>query len=213
MSGVTRVHEALETRDLSKVQGLDNQFGDLLKKEPTIATDLVTAVNNFEQLAVGKLALAAAKAGNELKKEVSLQGVVTLNPGGLQILVKGKVDLLFQGTSGNWVLVDYKAEQKPPGGSYRERLYNGQIQAYVWLIERTLGVKVSTAYLAYIHPYSDQVPITPNPKFFETQVNTVIPAIQVDPQRGLQAKPSYAANGPCGSCPYNKKDAGGPCEN
>jgi ATP-dependent helicase/nuclease subunit A len=209
----TRVHEALQIRDFSRDQGLDTPFGDLLKKEPTIASDLVTAVNNFERLAVGKSALAAAKRGNQLMREVGLQGVVTSGPGDLQILVKGKVDLLFQDTGGNWVLVDYKAEEKPPSGSYRERLYNGQIQAYVWLIEKTLGMKVNTAYLAYIHPYSDQVAVTPSPTFFETQVNTVIPAIQVDPQRGLQARPSYAVNGPCGSCPYNKRDAGGPCEN
>lgn len=209
----TLVHETLMTRDFAKVQTLDTEYNKLLNENLPRKTELVAAVSNFEHLVVGKSYVTAVKFGRQSKKELSFQSVVRVGSGNLSIPVDGKVDLLFQEVNSKWILVDYKAEEKPPAGSYRERLYAGQIQAYVWLIKKALGYDVQQAYLAYVHPYPDEVAITPDPNLFETQVNAVIPKLRIDPDRGLEAKPSYGPTGPCSSCPFNHQDAKGPCEN
>jgi ATP-dependent helicase/nuclease subunit A len=209
----TLVHKALQTRDFANVQTLDTDYNNFLNAKPSEKNELISAIANFERLGVGKSFIAALKLGKQFMKELSLQSVVRVTSGNLLIPVDGKADLLFQDANDKWTLVDYKTEEKPPAGSYRERLYAGQIQAYVWLIDKACGIKVERAYLAYVHPYSDEVAIPPNPTHFETQVGTLVPNLKIDPARGLEAKPSYDPTGPCNSCPFNDKYAGGPCEN
>lgn len=209
----TKVHDALRLRDFSTDPQYDIKFQDFLSRiVPSTRDALVSAVKNFEALPIGKAATAIASNGKDLLKEQTLSSTIFVGQGVPPILVNGKFDLLFEEDSAGWTLVDYKIEVEPPAGSFRDRLYRGQIHAYSWLISKVLGHGTNHAYLAYLHPYPSLVEIKPEPDWFIASATSALTSMSLDPGKGLQAKPSYGSNGSCSACPYSK-EVGGPCEN
>jgi CRISPR/Cas system-associated exonuclease Cas4 (RecB family) len=211
-----QIHEALRRWEFSLGIYSDQSLIDYMDQlERVLGTkaraEIAKALTNFSKLAVGKMAIDAARNNRELIKEKTLKALISWDASSPPILVQGRFDLLFQNQKGEWILVDFKAEEAPPQESFRARIYHRQIDAYAWLIANALGLKVSNAYLAYVHPNASEEELTPNEKKFEAQAKSSLSSLALDPKKGLKATPSYTPDGPCQSCPYNK-EVGGPCE-
>jgi ATP-dependent helicase/nuclease subunit A len=210
------IHEALRCWEFSLSIYSDQLLADYMKEvERVLGTkprdEIIKALKNFSNLTAGKMAIDAARNNRKIMKEQTLQALLSRDASSPPILVKGRLDLLFQNQKGEWILVDYKAEEAPPQGSFRPRIYHGQIDAYAWLISNALGLTVSKAYVAYVHPNAYEEELAPNEKQFESQAKSSLSSLALDSKKGLRATPSYARDGPCQSCPYNKQ-VGGPCE-
>ena len=211
-----QIHEALRRWEFSLGIHSDQLLIDYMNQlERTLGTkvraEIVKALTNFSKLTVGKMVINAARNNRTIMKEQTLQALISWDASSPPILVQGRFDLLFQNQKGEWILADFKAEEAPPQESFRARIYHGQIDAYAWLISNALGLKVSKAYLAYVHPNESEEELAPNEKQFEAQAKSSLSSLALDPKKGLKATSSYAPDGPCQSCPYNK-DVGGPCE-
>jgi ATP-dependent helicase/nuclease subunit A len=211
-----QIHEALRRWEFSLSIYSDQSLIDYMDQlERVLGTkvraEIVKALTNFSKLPVGKMAIDAARNNRTIMKEQPLQALISSNASSPPILVQGRFDLLFQNQKGEWILVDFKAEEAPPQKSFRDRIYQGQINAYSWLISNAIGLKVKKAYLAYIHPNGAEQELFPDETQFEKQVKSSLGSLSLDPQKGLKATPSYGPDGPCQSCPYNR-EVGGPCE-
>nr|NIO36360.1 hypothetical protein [Candidatus Bathyarchaeota archaeon] len=150
----------------------------------------------------------AAAQQRTIFPEHTLNSLLTsINP---PLLVEGRLDLLFNAGNEGWMLIDFKAEEEPVIGSYRDRIHKGQMDAYAWLVEKALGLKIQKAILAYIHPNTSQRQHTPNVKEFEALATSRLGSLSVD-SRGLEAKYSSGPKGTCSVCPFSG-NVGGPCD-
>ena len=209
------IHEALRRWEFSLgiyTDQLLKEYMDRLERDlgKKVRSEIAKTLENFSRLAVGKMAIAAARNNSTIKKEETLRALISFDASSPPILVQGRFDLLFQNQNGEWILVDFKAEEAPPQKSFRDRMYHRQVEAYAWLISNALGLKVSKAYLAYVHPNGTEQEFVPDEEQFEKHVKSSLSSLDLDPEKGLKATPSYGADGPCQSCPYNKE--WGPCE-
>lgn len=211
------IHEALRRWEFSLnidsdqlLQSFLDQKGRVLGTK--VRGEIVKALTNFSKLAVGKMVIDAALNNREIMKERTLRALISFDASSPPIQVDGRFDLLFQNQDGEWILVDFKAEEAPPPKSFRDRIYRRQMDAYAWLILNALGFKVDKAYLVYVHPDGTEQELVPDEHQFETQVKSSLSSLDLDLFKGLKAKPSYSKDGPCQSCPFNR-NVGGPCEN
>jgi CRISPR/Cas system-associated exonuclease Cas4 (RecB family) len=178
-------------------------------QRPEVRIELEKVLRHFSESHVGKLVAETAKKGGRFIPERSVEALLTaIQP---PLLVEGRFDLLFQLTNGDWILVDFKAEEEPSAGSYRDRIHRNQINAYAWLIERAIGIKVKSAFLAYVHPIASQREHTPDVYGFESNALRKLKSLLVEEEHGLEAIPSRGTKGICPVCPYGKS-VGGPCE-
>jgi len=204
------VHEAFEHRDYAKELDSDSRLLKYLDSQrPEVRIELEKVLRHFSELDVGKLVAETAKKGGCFIPERSVEALLTaIQP---PLLVEGRFDLLFQLTNGDWILVDFKAEEEPSVGSYRDRIHRNQINAYAWLIERAIGIKVKSTFLAYVHPIASQREHTPDVYGFESNAVRKLKSLLVEEEHGLEAIPSQGTKGICPVCPYSKS-VGGPCE-
>ena len=208
----TYIHEALRRWTFSidyksdpAVTNYIARFGKAAEKEFEIA------LQNFLSLPAGKAAIDATINSRQIKKEKTLSCLLNLSPKTPPVLVEGRVDLIFTDENGDLFLIDYKSEQKPESGTYIERIHNGQINSYVWLISKAMGVEVKKAYLLYIHPQAVEVEVQMDKSWFEEKAK-MLTTLTYDNETGLKATPSKGKEGVCTYCPYNRT-VGGPCEN
>ena len=206
------VHEAFRQWDFSQDIKSDalltnyiGRFGETAQKE------FEKALANFSNIPSGKMAINAAINGNIIEKELPLSAKLNIRPNVPDVLVEGRIDLLFMNESDEWIIVDYKTEEIPSRDSYRYRIHEGQINAYAWLISKTRGIKVNKAYIAYLHPNGQEQEIIPNDKWFEENAKLQLNDLTLDIEGGLKARPTRDPNGACLCCPYTKQ-VGGPCE-
>lgn len=208
----SEVHEAFRVWDPSLDPNADPSLKIHLNRHYKNVRDaIIVALQNFVALPIGKMVIDAAKNNRLPKKEQSLRSLLQAGASQNPIYVEGRFDLVFQDSAGQWILVDFKAEDEPPANSYRDRIHKAQMDAYAWLIQKTLKLKVNLAYLAYVHPFSKQREITPDGEHFEANSRRAIETLSLDPLKGLKATPSFGPNGPCPSCPYSDY-VGGPCD-
>lgn len=207
------VHEAFRRWDFSMDSSSDimltdyiSRFGEAAKKE------FDKALTNFSNLSSGKQAINAALNGKPIEKELDLTAQLTIQTNTPLIMVEGRVDLLFLNESDEWILVDFKTEEMPTVNSYRYRIYQGQINAYAWLILKSRGIHIKKAYLAYVHPFANEQEILPDETWLEKMATTELTTLVLEAEKGLKARPSKDPNGPCACCPYSNQ-VGGPCEN
>lgn len=151
------------------------------------------------------MAINAAINGNIIEKELPLSAKLNIRPNVPDVLVEGRIDLLFMNESDEWIIVDYKTEEIPSRDSYRYRIHEGQINAYAWLISKTRGIKVNKAYIAYLHPNGQEQEIIPNDKWFEENAKLQLNDLTLDIEGGLKARPTRDPNGACLCCPYTKQ--------
>lgn len=204
------VHEAFEHKDYAKEPDFDGRLLKYLDNQrPEVRIEVEKVLRHFSELHVGKLAAETAKKGGQIIPERSVEALLTaIQP---PLLVEGRFDLLFQSTNRDWILVDFKAEEEPSAGSYRDRIHRNQMNAYAWLIERAVGIKVKSAFLAYVHPIASQREHTPDTNGFESNALTKLKSLSIEEEHGLEAKPSQGPKGTCPVCPYSE-NVGGPCE-
>lgn len=207
------VHEAFRQWDFSLELLSDPLLTDFISRFGDSArAEFEKALTNFSALASGKMAIKAALNGRKLEKEIDLDAMLNIRPDMPPIMVEGRVDLLFLNEKNEWILVDFKTEDMPPTDSYRSRIHQGQLNAYAWLIAKSMGRHVKKAYLAYVHPFPLEQEMIPNENWLEETGKVELTSLTLDSERGLKAKPSKELNGPCASCPYSKQ-VRGLCEN
>ena len=66
--------------------------------------------------------------------------------GGEKIFVQGIIDLLFQNSAGDWILLDYKTDKNNSDEHFQSE-YREQIKFYVRAVETILKLKISKKYL------------------------------------------------------------------
>ncbi|MHA1882479.1 MAG: UvrD-helicase domain-containing protein [Candidatus Thorarchaeota archaeon] len=216
----TCVHELLEQRDFSTTTDQDPTIEGLL--DPSYKTKYTNrfgknlldkmreAVSNFDSSTIYQELHDCIENGRDYFKEFKVHAV--LEPDNMPgIPIDGRVDLLYEQPSGAKVAVDYKAEMKPPVGSYISRIHEMQLSAYAWLLEKHYGWSVAKCAVVYLYPQLEVFEFTPDPRFFENRLETALQNLIVDGKRGLTVKPSLGPNGTCTLCPY-AKSVGGPCE-
>jgi ATP-dependent helicase/nuclease subunit A len=204
------VHEALRLRDFSVSLGSDILLlNRLAERSNAIRSELELALRNFSELPVSQLVEQAAVKKREIIKEQTISEL--FQACAPPLLVEGRFDLLFRSVDGQWLLVDFKAEEQPENGSYRDRIHVAQIDGYAWLTKRALELTIAKAYIAYVHPHSSQRECTPDPRRFENTALQIVNSSDIDQANGLTARPSQTSKGPCSACPFSKK-VGGPCE-
>lgn len=204
-----RVHEVFASRDYSTRFDADKRVLDLLSQyQGKLRIELERALENFSKLPISKTLMDAATQQRTIFPERTLNSLLTsMNP---PLLVEGRLDLLFNAGNEGWLLIDFKAEEEPEIGSYRDRIHKGQMDAYAWLVEKALGLKIGKAFLAYIHPNASQREHTPNAEKFEAFATSKLGSLFVD-SRGLKAEYSSGPKGTCLVCPFSD-NVGGPCD-
>src|SRR5487761_546050 len=213
-----RIHGLMEKRSFGVSVEHDKEIDGLLKnvmalpRGDKIARELRIALSNFESLPLATDLRTAFQEGKQIFKEKEFSQMLAIT-GKPPLIVQGKFDLLYELPNEKFCLVDYKSEERAPRGSYRELVHRAQIHAYGWAIERALGVNVSRAVIAYVHPRADVDNVVPDPRSFEIQIKSALDHLMddFDSVKGLRATPSTGENGVCASCPYSA-NVGGPCE-
>ena len=204
-----KVHKAFSLRDFSKELASDSRTSSFLGQAMApVRRELEKALENFSTLPISQQVAEAAHQKRPIIHERKLRGLLrSVNP---PLLVDGRFDLLFYSNNGDWLLADFKAEREPEPNSYRDRVYQGQLDAYTWLIKEALGIKVEKAILAYVHPTASQREHTPSADRFDKLATSTLRALTTD-SYGLRAKPSAAPEGACAACPFSER-VGGPCQ-
>jgi len=65
---------------------------------------------------------------------------------GEKIFVQGIIDLLFQNSAGDWILLDYKTDKNNSDEHFQTE-YREQIKFYVNAVEMILNLKICKKYL------------------------------------------------------------------
>lgn len=109
-------------------------------------------ISKFFSSSIGKEMLAAKKIYRELpfsyytQAEKIGEGKIFKNAHGEKIFIQGIIDLLFQNSSGEWILLDYKTDREN-SDEYFIKEYREQIRLYVQAAENILNLKISKKYL------------------------------------------------------------------
>ena len=214
----TFVHQLMENRRFEIDVDDDEAVSEMLElhiaeqQRSNLAHELMRALKNFESSEVGQLLKQSAKERKEISREEHFAQIIEIS-GYSPIELSGIIDLRFETASREWALVDFKSELQPPAGSYKERMHRMQLNAYAWVVEKSYGLHINRAVVAYVHPTYSQDSFVPNPSLFEANVKQAITTLELDkdPTKGLVARPKSGPDQVCASCPYSLK-VGGPCE-
>lgn len=101
-----------------------------------IGKDLLSAKKIYRELPFSYY-VAAEKIGN---------GKIFTQATGEKIFIQGIIDLLFQNSAGEWILLDYKTDRENSDEHFKKE-YREQIRLYVQAVENLLGLIVSEKYL------------------------------------------------------------------
>ena len=109
-------------------------------------------IAKFFSSAIGKNLLSAKKIYRELPfsyyvaAETIGGGKIFTQAAGEKIFIQGIIDLLFQNSSGEWILLDYKTDRENSDEHFIKE-YREQIRLYVQAVENILNLKISEKYL------------------------------------------------------------------
>lgn len=73
------------------------------------------------------------------------------------IRLTGAADAILVRSDGSYVIADYKTARYTRGQDALRPTYEGQLNAYAWIAERTAWSPVSGLALIYMHPLTDQI--------------------------------------------------------
>ena len=212
------VHSMMENRHFGLAREADTRISDILElnlienRRSEKAKALAIALGNFESSKTCGKVVEAIRAGRQPVPELPFAYPVTVNSYP-SIGVQGRIDLVFELIPGEWWVVDYKTEARPPSGSYLERRHRIQINAYAWALEKIYGRKVVKGVIAYVYPTYSEDEFTPDAVGFEASIQRAVTglALEKDSIKGLVARPDFKPGQICSWCPYSGK-RGGPCE-
>ena len=124
-----------------------SEQGEILKNK---SADIA----KFFSSQIGQKILSAKKIYRELpfSQTIDAKTIPTENfakAEGEKIFIQGIIDLLFQDSAGNWILLDYKTD-KNNSDDYFKTEYREQIKFYVGAMETLLKLKISKKYLYLI---------------------------------------------------------------
>ena len=109
-------------------------------------------IANFFLSDIGKNILSAKKIYRELPFNYYVavekigDGKIFKNARGEKIFIQGIIDLLFQNSAGEWILLDYKTDRDNSDEHFIKE-YREQIKLYTQAVENVLNLKVSEKYL------------------------------------------------------------------
>ena len=153
----TVMHFVLEKIDFSRtytkeeleefVNGLvDNNY---LTKEQVESIRL-DKIQNFLESTIGKELLSAKKIFKEkpFVTKVLVKEIFKDIESDDYVLVQGIIDLFYQNSQGEWVLLDYKTDFVPDGDiNILKKKYYKQLEIYKKALEDVLGTKVNHTYI------------------------------------------------------------------
>ena len=157
----TLMHSVMQRLDLKKnldAKNISAQIDEMVGKEIFTVEQgevLKTKSRNIEKFfssPIGQRILSAKKIYRELPFSQSIDaatiGAVEIfaKASGEKLFIQGIIDLLFQDSAGNWILLDYKTD-KNNSDEYFQREYKEQIKFYVSAMETLLNLKISEKYL------------------------------------------------------------------
>lgn len=212
------VHSMMEERRFNLKPEDDTWISDRLElnlsenRRSEYAKALALALKNFETSAVGVTVADVFKQGRQPLRELPFAYPLVVN-GSPTIEVRGRIDLSFESVPGQWWVVDYKTEAKPPADSYLERMHRTQINAYAWALQKIYGYNVVKGTVAYVYPTFDCDEFVPDAQAFESGLVKALSSLEIekDSKKGLIARPDLRPGQICSWCPYSGKK-GGPCE-
>ncbi len=118
--------------------------GEILKKHSA-------NIEKFFESSIGKKILSARKIYRELPfshyiDAEKIQAENFQKATGEKIFVQGIIDLLFQDSAGEWILLDYKTDKNNTDEHFQKE-YREQIKFYVRAIETLLNLQIGKKYL------------------------------------------------------------------
>lgn len=131
--------------DMVEKKIFDDAQGEKLKSN-------AANIAKFFSSAIGKNLLSAKKIYRELPFSYYVAaekvggGKIFAQAAGEKIFIQGIIDLLFQNSSGEWILLDYKTDRENSDEHFRKE-YHEQIRLYVQAVESLLGLKIGEKYL------------------------------------------------------------------
>lgn len=157
----TLTHSVMQHLNLSETLDEENisaQIDDMVEKK--IFDDAqgeklkfnATNIAKFFSSTIGKNLLSAKKIYRELPFSYYVAtekiggGKIFAQATGEKIFIQGIIDLLFQNSAGEWILLDYKTDRENSDEHFRKE-YREQIRLYVQAVENLLGLTVSEKYL------------------------------------------------------------------
>ena len=154
------MHSVMQHLDLTKnldAKNISAQIDEMIGKEiftPDQGEILKNKSKNIEKFfvsAIGKKILSAKKIYRELPfshyiDAGTIQAESFAKAAGEKVFIQGIIDLLFQDSAGNWILLDYKTDKNNSDEHFQSE-YKEQIKFYVRAIETILNLKISAKYL------------------------------------------------------------------
>lgn len=108
-------------------------------------------IERFFSSAIGRKILSAKKIYRELPfsqyiDAATIQTSTFAAAQGEKVFIQGIIDLLFEDSAGNWILLDYKTDRNNSDEHF-QREYREQINFYVRAMEMLLNLKIQEKYL------------------------------------------------------------------
>ena len=157
----TLIHSVMQHLDLSESLDEKNISAQIDKMtaekifDETQGEKLKTKAGNISKFFVsdiGRQVLASKKIYRELPFNFYVPaekiggGKLFENARGEKIFIQGIIDLLFQNSSGEWILLDYKTDRENSDEHFIKE-YREQIRLYTQAVENVLNLKISEKYL------------------------------------------------------------------
>ncbi len=150
----TLMHSVMQNLDLKQkldAKNISAQIDFMIGKDfftPEQGKILKTKSANIEKFfssAIGKKILTAQKIYRELPFNQLIDAQI-LSVRDEKIFIQGIIDLIFQDSAGNWILIDYKTDKNNSDAHFRQ-IYHEQIKFYVGAMEQLLQIKIQKKYL------------------------------------------------------------------
>ena len=156
----TLMHSVMQHLDLTKnldAKNISAQIDEMIGKEiftleqGEILKNKSKNIEKFFVSAIGQKILSAKKIYRELPfshyiDAGTIQAESFAKAAGEKVFIQGIIDLLFQDSAGNWILLDYKTDKNNSDEHFQSE-YKEQIKFYVRAIETILNLKISAKYL------------------------------------------------------------------
>ena len=156
----TLMHSVMQHLDLTKnldAKNISAQIDEMVGREIFTVEEGETLkaksanIETFFASAIGKKILSARRIYRELPfshyiDAEKIQAETFQKAVGEKIFVQGIIDLLFQDSAGDWILLDYKTDKNNTDEHFQTE-YREQIKFYVRAVETLLNLQISKKYL------------------------------------------------------------------
>ena len=156
----TLMHSVMQHLDLTKnldAKNISAQIDEMVGREIFTVEEGETLkaksanIETFFASAIGKKILSARRIYRELPfshyiDAEKIQAETFQKAVGEKIFVQGIIDLLFQDSAGEWILLDYKTDKNNTDEHFQTE-YREQIKFYVRAVETLLNLQISKKYL------------------------------------------------------------------